>query len=131
MEIKENEFLISDAESIFFQQAIEAFAVDIFHFKSEDFGKRRRFVHNAGTIDDSAFFKCSKLVEVKIPTSVKHIGKWVFHGCNSLQVVEFRHDPEFIGDWIINRAARIRCYRGSAVDAYCQKFGFTVEYLED
>ena len=47
-----------------------------------------------------------------------------------LQVLEIRHDPEYIGEWIINKAARIRCYRGSKVAAYCQESGFTVEYIE-
>ena len=52
------------------------------------------------------------------------------HGCARLQVLEIRHDPEYIGEWIINKAARIRCYRGSKVAAYCQESGFTVEYIE-
>lgn len=42
-------------------------------------------------------------------TSGEHrrIEKWVFHGCARLQVLEIRHDPEYIGEWIINKAARI------------------------
>lgn len=47
-----------------------------------------------------------------------------------LKVLEIRHDPEYIGEWIINRAARIRCYQGSKVDRYCQESGFTVEYID-
>lgn len=66
----------------------------------------------------------------KLPESIRRIEKWVFHGCARLQVLEIRHDPEYIGEWIINKAARIRCYRGSKVDAYCQESGFTVEYIE-
>lgn len=81
-------------------------------------------------LGDSAFFKCNWLTVVRLPASVRHIGKRVFHGCNRLQVLEIRHDPEFIGEWTINRAARIRCYRGSAVDRYCQSSGFTVEYID-
>ena len=42
-----------------------------------------------------------------------------FHGCSRLKVLEIRHNPEYIGEWIINRAARIRCYQGSKVDKYC------------
>lgn len=82
-------------------------------------------------LEDSAFFKCSNLTEVCLPSHIQHIGKWVFHGCNRLKVLEIRHDPEFIGEWIINRAARIRCYRGSKVDEYCQKSGFTTEYIRE
>lgn len=82
-------------------------------------------------LGDAAFFKCVHLTHVVIPESVRHIGKWVFHGCSRLEVVEIRHDPDFIGDWIINRSVRIRCYRGSKVDAYCQHFGFTTEYIDE
>ena len=81
-------------------------------------------------LDRSAFFKCNNLEYVCLPRNVRHIGKWVFHGCNRLKVLEIRHDPEFIGEWIINRAATIRCYRGSKVDKYCQESGFNVEYLD-
>ncbi len=80
-------------------------------------------------IEDSAFFKCSGLEYVQIPESVKKIGKWVFHGCNRLKVLEIAHEPEYIGDWIINRSATIRCRKGSTVDLYCDKFGFSKEYL--
>ena len=80
-------------------------------------------------LEESAFFKCTKLTEVCLPESVRYIGKWVFHGCNRLRVLEIRHDPEYIGPWIINKAAKIRCYQGSKVDAYCQESGFEVEYL--
>lgn len=48
---------------------------------------------------------------------------------NRLQYLEIRHDPEFIGEWIINKAATIRCYKGSKVDRYCQQSGFKVEYF--
>lgn len=81
-------------------------------------------------LDEKAFFKCMYLTEVKLPESIRRIEKWVFHGCARLQVLEIRHDPEYIGEWIINKAARIRCYRGSKVAAYCQESGFTVEYIE-
>lgn len=80
-------------------------------------------------LEESAFFKCNSLISVVIPTSVKCIRKWVFHGCNRLQYLEIRHDPDFIGEWIINRAATIRCYQGSKVDKYCQDSGFHTEYL--
>ncbi len=82
-------------------------------------------------LDEKAFFKCTQLTEVRLPTHIRRIEKWVFHGCSRLQVLEIRHDPEYIGEWIINKAARIRCYRGSKVDAYCQESGFTTEYIED
>ena len=87
--------------------------------------------HSLEYLGDRAFFKCNNLVSVTLPPSVKYIGKWVFHGCNRLKYLEIRHDPDFIGDWIINRAAAVRCYKGSKVDSYCRQFGFTVEYLDD
>lgn len=80
-------------------------------------------------IDDCAFFKCKNLTHVVLPKNLRYIGKWVFHGCPKLKYLEIRHDPDFIGPWIINRSCTIRCYKGSKVDAYCQENGFQVEYL--
>ncbi|MCI9099623.1 MAG: leucine-rich repeat domain-containing protein [Lachnospiraceae bacterium] len=80
-------------------------------------------------IEDSAFLKCSQLTYVRLPRSVKRIEKWAFHGCNRLKTLEIAHDPEFIGEWIINRSAAIRCVRGGKVDRYCQNAGFTTEYI--
>ena len=80
-------------------------------------------------IREDAFNECASLAYIKIPESVRYIGKWVFHGCNRLRILEIWHDPEYIGPWIINKAAKIRCYQGSKVDVYCQESGFEVEYL--
>ena len=80
-------------------------------------------------LDDSSFFKCNNLTHVTLPANVRYLGKWIFHGCNRLQYLEIRHDPEFIGPRIINKAAYIRCYKGSKVDRYCQESGFRVEYI--
>ena len=80
-------------------------------------------------LDESAFFKCMNLTYVCLPTNIHYIGKWVFHGCNRMKYLEIRHDPDFIGPWIINRACTIRCYKGSKVDEYCKEFDFKVEYL--
>ncbi|MDD6326347.1 MAG: leucine-rich repeat domain-containing protein [Lachnospiraceae bacterium] len=87
------------------------------------------FPNSLEVLEESAFFKCTQLTYVRIPESVRFIGKWAFHGCNRLQYLEIRHDPDFIGEWIINRSATIRCYQGSKVDQYCQAAGFKVEYL--
>ena len=80
-------------------------------------------------LGDSAFFKCVNLAWIRLPENVRYIGKWAFHGCNRLQYLEVRHDPEFIGEWIINRATTVRCYQGSKMDRYCRENGFQVEYL--
>lgn len=80
-------------------------------------------------IGDSAFLKCRRLEYVKIPPHVRIIEKWAFHGCDRLKVLEIVHDPEELGEWIINRSARIRCRRGSKVDAYCREKGFQTEYI--
>ena len=82
-------------------------------------------------IGDSAFLKCRNLEYVRIPESVKTIEKWAFHGCNRLKVIEITHEPENIGDWIINRSVTVRCYKGGKVDKYCKKFQFKTEYLSE
>ena len=70
------------------------------------------FPDNLELIGESAFAKCKFLESVSIPTSVKRIEKWAFHGCPRLNKVVFRHDPEFLGDWLFNR--------GNTV-VYCRK----------
>lgn len=81
-------------------------------------------------IGDSAFLKCKNLEYVYIPAGVKVIKKWAFHGCNALKVLEIRHDPEEVGEWITNKNCVIRCYKGSFMENYAQEYGMQVEYLE-
>lgn len=82
-------------------------------------------------IGDSAFLKCRELEYVKIPENVRIIEKWAFHGCNRLKVVEIPGEPEFIGEWIVNKSTKIRCRQGSAAERYCLKYGFKIEYMEE
>ena len=55
--------------------------------------------------------------------------RWVFHGCNRLESVEIRHDPEYVGPWIVNKSCTIRCYKGSKMDAYCDEYELKREYI--
>ena len=80
-------------------------------------------------IGEGAFFKCKNLLSVTLPTSVRRIEKWAFRGCNRLACLEISHDPDFIGEEIINHSTVIRCRKGSSADLYCQKYGFLTEYL--
>lgn len=80
-------------------------------------------------IGDSAFLKCKKLEYVRIPSSVTTIEKWAFHGCNALKILEIHHDPEKVGEWITNKNCVIRCYQGSFMDTYAQKYEIKIEYL--
>lgn len=81
-------------------------------------------------IEEAAFFKCNFLLTVTIPKNVKHIGNQAFRGCNRLRYLEFYHDPETIGEEIINRAVTIRCYKNSYVATYCKERDLQVEYFE-
>ena len=63
-----------------------------------------------------------------IPESVDVIERWVFHGCNRLETVEFRHDPEYVGPCIVNKSCTIRCYKGSKMEAYCDEYELKREY---
>ena len=46
-----------------------------------------------------------------------------------MKVLEIDHDPDYLGEHIVNRSTVIRCHRGSAVDAYCREYGYQTEYL--
>lgn len=84
---------------------------------------------NLSFIGESAFLKCKNLEYVRIPESVRIVEKWAFHGCSRLKVLEFSGDPAVLGEWVINKSAKIRCRKNTRVDDYCRKFGFEVEYL--
>lgn len=48
-----------------------------------------------------------------------------------LNKVVFRHDPEFLGDWLFNRGNTVvYCRKNSKVDAYCQHFQYQTQYIE-
>ena len=116
-----------DLKSVHFPEGLKRIGREAFYFCSME---TLELPESVEILDEKAFFKCTWLTEVCLPVHIRRIEKWVFHGCNRLKVLEIRHDPEYIGEWIINRAARIRCYQGSKVDKYCQESGFTVEYID-
>lgn len=82
-------------------------------------------------IGDSAFLKCKKLEYVCIPSSVHTIEKWAFHGCNALKVLEIRHDPKYVGEWITNKNCVIRCYQGSVMETYANGYGIQTEFIRE
>lgn len=82
-----------------------------------------------GYIGEDAFCKNQYLREVVLPESVKSIGNGAFRSCIRLQVLEIRHDPEFLGERIVNGKTAIRCYPGSKVEEYGKAAGIRVEYL--
>ena len=81
------------------------------------------------TLDKKSAVIYRKQEEVSIPEKYQIIAAEAFKGNPKMKSLEIRHDPEYIGPWNINKAAKIRCYQGSKVDAYCQESGFEVEYL--
>ena len=82
-------------------------------------------------IGDSAFLKCKRLEYVCIPSSVHTIEKWAFHGCNALKVLEIRHDPKYVGEWITNKNCVIRCYQGSVMETYANGYGIQTEFIRE
>ena len=97
--------------------------------------KHVKFPKGLKTIGMKAFYFCGleslELPDtVEVPESIRILDRSVFHGCSRLKVLEIRHDPEFIGEEIVNSGTHIRCYQGSKVDAYCQEHGYITEYIE-
>lgn len=81
-------------------------------------------------LGEASFFKSMMLRGVRIPPSVRSIGSVAFRGSNRLEVLEIFHDPEHVGDWIANRSVRIRCRRGSKMEAYCKQYGYRMEIVD-
>ena len=81
------------------------------------------------TLEASAFQRCSSLTYVRIPSGVRYIGEQAFSGCDRMKILEIDHDPDFLGEHIVNHSTVIRCRKGSAVDAYCREYGYQTEYL--
>ena len=92
-------------------------------------GIRRILPESLQTLEASAFQRCSSLTYVRIPSGVRYIGEQAFSGCDRMKVLEIDHDPDYLGEHIVNRSTVIRCHRGSAVDAYCREYGYQTEYL--
>lgn len=80
-------------------------------------------------LDYKVFFGCKKLRKVYIPESVTYLGEEAFHGCNWLEYLEIHHDPEYVGDRIVNKSCTIRCKKGSKMDAYCEVQRLQREYI--
>ncbi len=81
------------------------------------------------SIGFKAFFRCRSIEAVVIPPSVDLMENWVFHGCNRLKTIKITHTPTHLGEWITNKSTTWQCVAGSAVDAYCEDYGYRREYL--
>lgn len=115
-----------ELNELFLPKGLEEIRKEAFYFcgiESLDFPEGLK------KIEEHAFFRCKKLRKVKLPSSVEYIGKEAFHGCDWLEILEIRHDPEFLGDWLVNRNCTIYCVEGSKVDKYCDKFEYKREYV--
>jgi hypothetical protein len=89
------------------------------------------FPQSLTEIHESAFLRCRDLITITLPPNLKVIEKWAFHGCVRLKDVYFTNDPEVLGEWIFNRGGTVvHCKKDSKVDRYCQKYGYTVEYIK-
>ena len=51
-------------------------------------------ITGGASIDESAFYKCSSLTEITIPSTVTSIGDWAFASCSNLQTVTFEGDSQ-------------------------------------
>ena len=127
IEIGRNAFYkCTDLESFFFPKSLRKIGEEAFYQAGL---QEIELPDDLEEIGPSAFLKCRKLEYVRIPQNLKIIGKWAFHGCDRLKVLEIAHDPEKIGEWIVNRSTHIRCHKGSRMDRYCQENGFQTEYF--
>lgn len=111
-----------------FPEGLQKIGAEAFYFAGIS---ELRIPSTVTTIKDRAFFRCSQLTSVKLPSNVARIGSEVFHGCNQLKTLEIAYDPIYIGERIVNRSTKIRCYEGSTVDAYCKKNEIPTEYIVD
>ena len=81
------------------------------------------FSTSVTNIGARAFKDCSHL------ETVRYLGSNAFHGCNRLKYIEITHDPEFIGESLVNKPVIIRCKKGSKVDDYCRTYECQTEYI--
>ena len=61
---------------------------------------------------------------------VRYLGSNAFHGCNRLKYIEIVHNPEFIGESLINKPVIVKCKKGSKVDDYCRTYGYLTNYID-
>lgn len=78
----------------------------------------------------SFFDCCSGLESVNIPSTVTAIGDYAFMACRALKSITIPATVTQIGSDAFHDASPvIRCYRGSAADAFAGSHGLTVEYI--
>lgn len=92
--------------------------------------KKITFPEGLEHIGARAFQDCIHLQTLDLPDSLTAFDKEAFHGCNHLKVLEIAHEPRYIGERVVNRSTKIRCYKNSKVDVYCQKNQILAEYIE-
>ena len=61
---------------------------------------------------------------------VRYLGSNAFHGCDRMKYIEIVHNPEFIGESLVNKPVIIKCKKGSKVDDYCRTYGYQTDYID-
>ena len=59
------------------------------------------------SIGKDAFYGCSRITSVKIPTSVTEIGEWAFADCSRLTSIEIPSSVTEIGEWAFSGCSRL------------------------
>lgn len=61
-----------------------------------------------GNYKGSVFYGCSALVDVKLPSSLRHLGAQAFYGCSSLEKLELPDGLESIGNMSFSYCGNIK-----------------------
>ena len=71
------------------------------------------------SIDDNAFYGCSGITSVKIPSSVTTIGKYAFYGCSGLNSVTIPEGVTSIGRGAFSNCDGLTAVNISNLAAWC------------
>lgn len=96
---------------------------------------------NVTYIDDYAFYNCTALQAINIPSGVEKIGKYAFSGCSGLTRVRIPYSVSSIGDYAFQGCVNAKFYivKGSYAAEWLVKNGFadqivnlnTINYVLD
>lgn len=84
------------------------------------------------SLADSAFYDCTRVTEITVPSTVTYIDSYVFSGCNGLKMIRFTGNAPEFGEDVFSGLSVLACYPGDDAtwtEDVRQDYGGTVYWV--